>query len=94
MVSKSLAAPPGTSLTDDELSDTLGPDGDTVADKLTVALNPFRLASVSVTVPDVARGIVIEEVLVAREKSGACRTMTMTEVEWERDEEFPVMVTV
>ena len=76
MVRRSLAVPPGVNLTEDEATDALGPVGVTVTDTLTVPLNPFRLESVNVTVPDMVRGTVIEDALAANEKSGASLTLT------------------
>lgn len=94
MVRRSLAVPPGVSLTEDEARDAFGPAGASVTDTLTVPLNPFRLERVRVTVPDVVRETVIEDVLAASEKSGAGLTLTRRVVEWDREVEFPVMVTV
>ena len=91
---RSLADPPEVNETVGEVSCALGPDGEIVTDTLTVALNPFRLARDRVTVPEEDRGILIVDVLAAREKSGASLTMTRTVVEWDSDVEFPVMVTV
>ena len=94
MVRRSLVVPPGVSLTEDEPRDALGPVGVTVTDTLTVPLNPFRLESASVTIPDVVRGTVIDDALAASEKSGESLTLTRRVVEWEREVEFPLMVTV
>ena len=55
----------------DELSDIFGPDGDTVADMVTVPLKPFRFARDRVTFPEEERGILIVGALAVSEKSGA-----------------------
>lgn len=81
MVRMSLVVPPGVSLTEDEARDAFGPEGVTVTDTVTVPLKPFKLERVSVTVPDVVRGTVIEEALAASEKSGTNLTTTRTLVE-------------
>ena len=81
MVRMSLVVPPGASLTEDEARDALGPERVTVTDTVTVPLKPFRLERLSVTVPAVVRGTVIEEALAASEKSGASLITTRTLVE-------------
>ena len=78
----------------DELSDILGPEGGTVAVMFTAPLKPFRLARDRMSVPDDERGILIADAFAVSEKSGASRTVTRTLVEWDREVEFPVMVTV
>ena len=94
MVRRSLADPPGVRVTVCEPRDVLGPEGETTTERLTVLLNPYRLVRVRVTTPDALRGILIDDVLLAREKSGAVLTWTRTVVECDWDPEFPVIVTV
>ena len=94
IVIRSPADPPGVKVTVDELSDILGPDGDTVIDRFTVPLKPFRLARERVTFPEEERGILIVDALAVSEKSGVSRTVTRTVAEWDREVEFPEMVIV
>jgi hypothetical protein len=94
IVNRSLADPPGFKVTVEELNDVLGPDGETVTDRLTVPLNPFRLARDSVVFPDELRGMLIEEGFAEIEKSGARLTETWTVVEWDRLPAVPLIMAV
>ena len=80
-VRTALVEPPDTNVTEVGLNDVFGPEGDTVAEKLTVPLNPFMLVRVRLEVPDELCEIVIEEGLAAIEKSGESLTETWTMVE-------------
>jgi len=73
--------PPDTSVTEVGVKEVFGPEGDTVAERFTVPLNPFMLVRVKLEVPDELCEIVIEEGLAAIEKSGANLTETMTTLE-------------
>ena len=73
--------PPDTSVTEVGVREVFGPEGDTVAERLMVPLNPFMLVRVRLEVPDELREIVIEEGLAAIEKSGANLTETITTLE-------------
>ena len=75
--------PPGVRVTVGELSDALGPAGDTIADRLIVPLKPFILATDSVMLPDELRGMTIVEGLAEMEKSGARLTEIWTVVVWD-----------
>jgi len=85
---------PGVKLTRFWLSDILGPEGDTEADKLTVPLNPFTLVRTILNVPVERCGMVIDEGLPEMEKSGVLPTVTWTVVEWEMALLVPETVTV
>src|SRR6266700_1176518 len=57
-------------VTDELLNDVLGPDvGETVAERLMVPVNPFRLVTVMRLLPDVPRGRLREDGLTDMEKS-------------------------
>lgn len=60
----------------EELKDALGPEGDTIADRLIVPLKPFRPARDKVAFPDELREMLIVEGLAEIEKSGARFTET------------------
>src|SRR5207245_9190955 len=84
--------PPDVRVTDELLNDVLGPDvGDTVAERLMVPVNPFRLVTVIRLLPDVPRGRLRDDGLIEIEKSD---TMTRIETECASDPLVPVTVTV
>ena len=84
--------PPDVRVTDEPLSDVFGPDvGETVADRLMVPVNPFRLVTVIRLVPDVPRGRLRDDGLMEMEKSD---TMTRIETECASEPLVPVTVTV
>ena len=84
--------PPDVRVTDELLNDVLGPDvGETVAERLMVPVNPFRLVTVIRLLPDVPRGRLRDDGLIEIEKSD---TMTRIETECASDPLVPVTVTV
>src|SRR5438445_5520292 len=84
--------PPDVRVTDELLNEVFGPDvGETVADRLMVPVNPFRLVTVIRLVPDVPRGRLRDDGLMEMEKSD---TMTRIETECASDPLVPVTVTV
>ncbi len=83
--------PPGFRVTDVVLRDSLGPVGETVAERLTVPLNPLTLVRVMSDVTVEPAGILSELGLEAMEKSV---TATAMEVVWEIEPLVPVTVTV
>ena len=84
--------PPDVRVTDELLNDVLGPDvGETVAERLMVPVNPFRLVTVMRLLPDVPRGRLRDDGLIEIEKSD---TMTRMEMECVSDPLVPVTVTV
>jgi len=84
--------PPGVRVTDELLSDVLGPCvGETAVERVTVPANPLILASVTRLVPDEPRDRLRDDGLMEMEKSD---TMTRTETEWVSDPLVPVTVTV
>lgn len=91
-----LPAPLDASVTDAGFRLVPGPDGDTVADRLTVPENPPRLVSEIVDVPDEPWIIFSEEGFadIAKSGLGGCATVTVTLVEWESDPLVPVTVAV
>jgi len=80
-VMTALVDPPDINVTEVGLDDVFGPEGDTVAERLTIPLNPFMLVRVRLDVPDELCEMVIEEGLAATEKSGESLTETWTMVE-------------
>ena len=74
----------------------IGPEGETVDDKLTVLENPLRVVRVMVEVPDDPWIIFNELGFAEIAKSGddGCVTVTETLVECECDPPVPVTVTV
>ena len=92
MLSVDVPWPPEVRVTDELLNDVLGPDvGETVAERLMVPVNPFRLVTVIRLLPDVPRGRLKEDGLTDMEKSD---TMTRIEKECASDPLVPVTVTV
>ena len=84
--------PPDVRVTDELLNEVFGPDvGETVADRLMVPVNPFRLVTVIRLVPDVPRGRLRDDGLMEMEKSD---TMTRIETECASEPLVPVTVTV
>ncbi len=84
--------PPGVKVTDELLSDVLGPDmGETTVERVTVPANPFRLVTVIRLFPDVPHVKLRDDALTVIEKSD---TITRTETEWATDPLVPVTVTV
>jgi len=80
MVRVDVPVPPGLKVTVLELKLGLGPLGEQTADRDTVPPNPFRLARLIVTVPDVPWTRVSELMFVLVLKSW---TITTTVTEWE-----------
>ena len=84
--------PPDVKVIDELLKDVFGPDvGETVAERLTVPVNPFRLVTVIRLVPDVPRGRLRDDGLIEIGKSD---TMTRIETECASDPLVPVTATV
>src|SRR5438132_11645311 len=73
--------PPDTSVTEVGVKEVFGPEGDTVAERFMVPLNPFMLVRVRLEVRDELCEIVIEEGLAAIENSGANLTENMRTLE-------------
>src|SRR6266480_3939165 len=92
MLSVDVPWPPEVRVTDELLNDVLGPDvGETVAERLMVPVNPFRLVTVIRLLPDVPRGRLKEDGLTDMEKSD---TMTRIETECASDPLVAVRVDV
>ena len=83
--------PPGFRVTDAVLSDSLGPVGETVAERLTVPLNPLMLVRVMSDVTVEPAGRLSELGLEAIRKSV---TATAIEIVWEIEPLVPVTATV
>jgi len=91
-LSVDVLCPPEVRVTDELLSDVLGPGvGETIVERVTVPANPLRLVNVIRLVPDVPRGRLSDDGLTVMEKSD---TMTRMETECESDPLVPVTVTV
>ncbi len=87
-----MLCPPGVSVTDELLSDSLGPGvGETTVERVMVPENPLRLVSVIRLFADVPRVRLSEDGLMEMEKSD---TMTRIETECTIDPLVPVTVTV
>ncbi len=91
MVKVDVAVPPGPSETLLELKLSLGPVGEHTAESDTVPVNPFRLARLIVTVPELPAVRFMELTLVLRLKS---TTLTIIVTEWVNEPLVPVTVTV
>ena len=83
---------PDVRVTEELLNEVLGPEVDeTVAERLMVPVNPFRLVTVIRLLPDVPRGRLRDDGLIEIEKSD---TMTRMEMECVSDPLVPVTITV
>ncbi len=94
-VNVELPEPPALRVTVVGFRETVAPEeGTIVVERVTVPENPFRLLTVIVDVPDDPDWTVRADWLLETLKSGASVTVTVTVVEWTRDPEVPVMVTL
>lgn len=91
-----LPAPFDATVTDVGLRLVMGPEEDTLTDRLIVPENPPRLVSEIVEVPDEPCAIFSEDGFADIEKLGfgGCVTVIVTLVECEREPLVPVTVTV
>jgi hypothetical protein len=90
MVSDDPACPPEERVRVEGFRDNAIPDDEAVTATDKLPAKPFRLETVSVTEPDELEGILIEDGLAARAKSGGRVTVTEIVTEWDNDPEAPV----
>lgn len=76
MVSDDPACPPEDRVRLEVLSDDAIPDDEAVPARDTLPVKPFKLERASVTEPDEPEGILIEDGLAAKPKSGGRATVT------------------
>ncbi len=69
-------------------------EGDTEVESVREPVNPLRLVSVTVDVPDEPAGKVTVDGLAVMLKSTSLTTLTLTETEWDSEPLVPVTVTV
>jgi hypothetical protein len=92
-VKVTLAEPPADSVTNVGLVVAPGPP-ETLDDRVTFPLNPFRLVMVMTDVAEEPDGKVNVDVLAETRKSGGIPTVTVILKEWERRPLVPMTVTV
>ncbi len=85
--------PPDERVTLVGLTDAVRPEGETVDESVTIPEKPFKLARLTVAVPEEPDWNVRLEVPDML-KSGVTTTPTVTVVEWDKDPLVPVTVTV
>ena len=92
MVRVEVALPPEVTLTLDGLIETVGPDGEETAERLTVPANPLRLVTVIVDVVEEPGEVEIDDGFADMEKSPVDEAVTVSDgfVEWEREPLVPV----